>query len=164
MKKNMPIKYKYGEYFQKWGFKSIRLNAGFAQAEFAPEEDDRTAAWELYVELLTRISTQELLDDSGDEESALNSIYSIFGTTRGILREKGINAKAFTKISIIILNQVIRPFTSKWHKLKIEGAFEKAEMKVKFREELRELQVQLIQYSKMLADMAMVEDLTELVE
>jgi hypothetical protein len=123
-----------------------------------------TAAWDLYVELLTRIATQELVYDYGSEETALNSIFSIFETTRKILREKGRKAENFTKVSIIVLNQVLRPFTTKWHKKCIEGAFVDADCCKEFRNELQYLQIQLVRYSRMLAEMACVEDLTAIVD
>lgn len=36
--------------------------------DFAPQEVDKNAAWDLYVELLTRITTQPLLKEHGDEQ------------------------------------------------------------------------------------------------
>lgn len=153
---------KFGELFRQWQLSSIKLNTKFAELEFSPTDDDQTAAWEMYVELLTRIATQPLSDEDGDEETALLSIHSLFGITRNILKEKGRTATNFTKIAVIILNQVIRPFTAKWHKKKIEFAFNNPDECLKFRYELKNLQVQLIQYTKLLADMAKVEDLTEI--
>ena len=63
-----------------------------------------------------------------------------------------------------MLNQVIRPFTAKWHKVSIENGFEDQEQCQVFRQELENLQSKLRIYTKMLADMAGVEDLTELEE
>lgn len=154
----------WGDFFRKWGFSSIKLNTGFAEVEFSPVEDDHTCAWEMYVELITRITTQPLQYGTGDEKTALESIHSLFGTTRAILKDKGRQAPAFTKIAVIILNQVIRPFTAKWHKKSLSGYLELDEGKDKFREELVSLQIHLKNYSKMLADLAGVEDLTEVIE
>ena len=109
---------KFGEFFRKWGLNSIKLNLKFAELEFSPTEDDQTAAWDMYVELITRITTQPLAQDEGDEATALESVYSIFGITREILKSKGKNAESFTKIAIVVLNQRIRPFTAKWHRKK----------------------------------------------
>jgi len=108
-------KFRFKDLFQRWGLGSIKLNVLFAEIEFTPTEDDQTAAWDMYVELITRIATQRLDENTGDEETALNSVYSLFDITRTVLKEKGRNAPNFTKIAIIVLNQVIRPFTAKWH-------------------------------------------------
>ena len=150
----------FGELFRRWGLTSIKLNVGFAEIEFEATEDDMTAAWDMYVELLTRIATQPLEDGTGDEEDALTSIYELFDITRSILKEKGRLAVNFTRVAVIVLNQVIRPFTAKWHKKKLEGAFSDEDECEKFRSELREMQEQLIKYTQLLADMAKVEDLT----
>lgn len=142
----------------------IKLNAGFAEMEFSPKDPDRDAAWELYVELLTRITTQPLAPDHGDEQTALESVYSLFGLTRQTLKSQGRHCTEFAKIAVIVLNQVIRPFTAKWHGALLAGEFNQPRHRQEFREELAELQVKLRQYSRMLADLAGVEDLTECVE
>ncbi len=94
----------------------------------------------MYVELITRITTQSLDDTDGDEETALNSIYQLFPITREILKSKGRNAENFSKIAIIVLNQIIRPFTAKWHKKKLNGAFSNQDECILFRTELKQLQ------------------------
>ena len=76
------------------------------------------------------------------------------------MKEKGRLASNFTKITIIVLNQVIRPFTAKWHKKKLDGAFLNANECETFRMELKVIQKDLISYAQLLADMAKVEDLT----
>ena len=148
--------------FSKWKLSSIKLNFKFAEIEFTTTEKDKQAAWELYVELLTRITTQALSDTDGDEKTALDSIYSIFPTTRSILKEKGRDAQNFTKIAIVVLNQIVRPFTAKWHRLSVNGAFSQPDKCVEFRNELKALQTNLIHYTQLLADVAEVEDLTDL--
>ena len=60
------------------------------------------------------------------------------------------------------VNQVIRPFTAKWHKLSLAGAFDDENECKRFRAELQELQAVLRKYAKMLSNMAGVEDLTAL--
>ena len=155
---------KFGDFFRRWGLNSIKLNLKFAELEFSPTEDDQTAAWDMYVELITRITTQPLAQDEGVEATALESVYSIFGITRNILKTKGKNAENFTKIAIVVLNQVIRPFTAKWHRKKLEGAFENSTDCLLFRNELSELQSELINYTKALAELAKVEDLTVIMD
>ena len=148
--------------FENWGMTGLKLNLGFLETEWEPQIKDSEAAWEMYVELLTRIATQPLPDNSGVEHSALVSVYSLFGITRGILREYGKDTIGFAKIAIIILNQVIRPFTARWHKLSEESAFEDEKQRVIFRGELKELQAQLRNYMGMLAEIAGVEDISEI--
>lgn len=89
-------------------------------------------------------------------------MYALFGVTRQTLKDHGRACAEFTKISIIVLNQVIRPFTAKWHRLSEQRAFEDPERCREFRSELAALQVQLRNYTKLLADLANVEDLTEI--
>lgn len=148
--------------FENWDMIGLKINAGVLATEWKPQEKDREAAWELYVELLTRITTQPLPQEHGDEKTALDSVYSLFGVTRAILKEKGRGCEQFTKVAIIVLNQVVRPFTAKWHRRSVEGAFGDAAGRAEFRTELAALQSQLRNYSRLLADIAQVEDLTGL--
>ncbi len=150
------------EWLEKQGITSLKINAGFLAMEWNPSEPDKKAAWDLYVELLTRITVQKLDDTHGDERTALSSIYSLFPTTREIIKENGRDCIEFTKLAIVILNQKIRPFTAKWHKIAMEDGFKNEEICKTFREELSDLQEVFNMYTKMLADMADVEDLTGL--
>ena len=144
------------------GLETLKINVKFLQAEFKIQDQDRDAAWELYIELLTRITTQPLPEESGDNKTALDSVYSLFPLTREVIKRKGSGCLEFTKIAIVVLNQVIRPFTAKWHKLSLEGAFEDSQKVREFREELANLQEKLSVYTRALAAMADVEDLTAL--
>nr|WP_039243419.1 hypothetical protein [Clostridium novyi] len=157
-------KRKWADVLKRWHLDKLELSAGFLKMEFTPGEKDKEAAWALYVELLTRITTQSIEDEYGEEKAALDSIYNLFNITRNTIKQYGIGCKEFTKIAIVVLNRVIRPFTSKWHKLSLQGAFEDKEQCKLFREELKDLQGQLRNYNNMLADMAGVEDLTNLEE
>lgn len=150
------------DFLERWGLSSLKLNLGFLEGEFAPRDPDRAAAWDLYVELLTRITTQALPAAHGDEKTALDSVHALFGLTRDILRRHGSGCGEFAKLAIPVLNQVIRPFTAKWHKLSLAGAFQEAPRCVEFRAELATLQTTLRSYTNALADLAQVEDLTEL--
>jgi hypothetical protein len=152
------------DFLEKWGLTSLKLNFGFLEGEFAPQDADRNAAWELYVELLTRVTTQNLLPEEGDEGAALSSAYQLFPLTREILRRNGSSCGEFAKLAIPVLNQIIRPFTAKWHRLSTKGAFENGDRCREFRAELSQLQVVLRDYTRALAAMAQVEDLTVLEE
>ena len=146
--------------FNKYELKDIKLNMKFASLEFKPNTDDKDAAWELYVELITRIVTQHLKWEDGDEKTALDSIYSLFPTTRDILKRRGRKCIEFSKIAVIVLNQIIRPFTAKWHRKELEGAFDNEKNCIVFRKELEVLQEDLRKYVKLLAGIAEVEDIT----
>jgi hypothetical protein len=64
---------------------------------------------------------------------------------------------------VVVLNQVVRPFTEKWHRLSMASAFTEPAQRASFRIELSALQRDLRNYSRALADIAQVEDLTMLV-
>lgn len=153
-------------WLKRWGLDNLKLKTGFLEADLSIKDGDKEAAWKLYVELLTRITTQALPKDSGEEETALDSIYSLFKTTRQILKEQGKDCVEFTKLAVIVLNQIVRPFTTEWHRKMLAGKLKNVpeneqECRV-FREELDSLQVELRKYSRALADLAGVEDLTDL--
>ena len=149
-------------WFSKFHLENIRIGPKWANAEISFQNADQDAAWELYVEMLTRIVTQPLPSEVGDEQTALDSVYSLFPTTREILRQRGRGTIQFSKVAIPVLNQVVRPFTAKWHRESLSGAFEDAGKREKFREELAALQEDLCNYNRLLAEIAGVEDLTDL--
>ena len=104
---------KWKKWLENWDMTSLKIKTPFLEMDWNPQEKDKDAAWEMYIELLTRITTQSL--EYGDENSALDSIYSLFPLTREIIKRHGRDCDEFTKIAIVILNQKIRPFTEKWH-------------------------------------------------
>lgn len=149
---------KWSEWLENWSMTSLKIKAPFLDMTWAPTDPDKNAAWELYVELLTRIATQPLNISHGDEKTALRSVFSLFELTRNTIKFHGRGCKEFTKIAIVILNQIVRPFSAKWHKIEINGGFDEELQCAEFREELEGLQSLLITYTKMLGDMAGVEE------
>ncbi len=147
---------------EKWGLTSLKINANLLEAELHFGQPDRDAAWDLYVELVTRITTQTLPTQEGTEKAALDSVYALFPLTRETIKTHGRHCQAFSRLAIVILNQKIRPFTSKWHRLSETGAFSDQSSCQEFRAELTELQSTLRSYTKLLADLAEVEDMTDL--
>ena len=125
------------------------------------KEADEKAAWVMYIEMITRITTQPLPPVHGDEKTALKSVFSLFKITRKVLKEHGKECDAFPKIAITILNQV-RLFTEKWHPKSLKGDFETPDECAVFREELENLQEILRAYTGILARMAKVENMTTL--
>lgn len=153
---------KLGDLFRKFHLEKVKLNFKAVELEVSFQEVDKEAAWDLYVEMLTRIVTQPLPSQFGDERTALESVYSLFPTTREILRHRGRSSIQFSKVAVPVLNQIIRPFTAKWHKESMAGAFEVESKRRQFRAELEELQEEVRNYNRMLAEIAGVEDLTDL--
>ena len=98
---------------------------GGIEGTWEPDETEQRAAWDMYVELVTRISVVELCPGEGLLHEALTSLYSLFDTTRKILREHGpsvARSKGDTNISfgylaVAILNGVLRPLLARWHPL-----------------------------------------------
>ena len=154
----------YKELFKKFDFELEKwhLNLKFLSADFTPLRGDEDAAWEMYVYMITTVLTQRLEPEKGVEEAALTSVYKLFQNTRDILIRQGRSAQRFSKIAIVILNQIVRPFTAKWHKKSVEGAFKEIDECKKFRSDLEELQKELRKYAAMLAYIANVEDMIEI--
>lgn len=61
----------------------------FLEAELEVEEKYRDAAWQSYIELLTRIAAQLLPLDHGDEKTALDRVHSLFGLARETIKNHG---------------------------------------------------------------------------
>ncbi|PSR15738.1 hypothetical protein C8255_21540 [filamentous cyanobacterium CCP3] len=101
--------------------KGVLVNLPFDIGEIQLEtvRISRGAAWALYVEMTTRVATQQLEEGHGLLREALDSLYSLFATTRQILKEGGpdvgTSPQSVGGIAIQMLNQGLRPFLSKWH-------------------------------------------------
>jgi hypothetical protein len=103
----------------------VKINLGVFEVsgEWEPNQVERSAAWELYVELITRISAVPLDVQEGMLSEAVGSLYSIFGSTRDLLRRYGPDIAQpkregqlnFAQLAIMILNSGIRPVLNKWH-------------------------------------------------
>ncbi|MEX1657113.1 hypothetical protein ABZ960_28720 [Streptomyces pseudovenezuelae] len=90
-----------------------------SELTFVVNDDTRQVSWQLFVESVTRISTQRLNDDDGLIREALTSLYGLFATTRDILRtarpSAGGNGITVEYLAVNLLNRELRPFLSKWH-------------------------------------------------
>jgi hypothetical protein len=98
---------------------TVSIPFGMGSAEWATDPTERKAAWSLYVELVTRIAVQSLDAEHGLLREALNSLYSLFGTTREILKvagpDVGASRESVGGIAIMVLNKGLRPFMAQWH-------------------------------------------------
>ena len=147
---------------ENWDMTELELDMKFLKMKWAPQTADQNAAWELYVELLTRITTQALPTEDGDEKTAFDSVHSLFPTTREIIKKNGKDCINFAKIAIPVLNQIVRPFTAKWHRASLADAFKSPDRCREFRGDLSRLQDKLTKYARLLAGIARVEDITSL--
>jgi hypothetical protein len=111
----------------RWESFKVSLNLGAIKLEgtWKPDERERKAAWEMYVEIVTRISIQKLCTGEGLLNEALSSLYTLFDTTRKIMRTYGPSIAqpkkdgtvSFGILAVTILNHSLRPLLTKWHPL-----------------------------------------------
>ena len=66
------------DYLVKNGLSECEVSVFFMKLKIKAEQSEKEAAWTLFVELATRIATQELPDNIGVERRALNSLYEFF--------------------------------------------------------------------------------------
>lgn len=155
----------------------VGFNAGVISVKgtWEPNRLEKSAAWDMYVELITRVSVEELRNGEGILREALDSLYSIFDSTRTILKKYGtVVAKprkkkteySFGYLAVIILNQVLRPYLTKWHPLlkdyesrkpgsmSIKEHEDKWELNSQMRAELGEVRRVLVKFSYYLAEIA----------
>jgi hypothetical protein len=85
------------------------------QSAATMERKGTVAAHELWVELFTRITAQNLHFRSGQEEAAVKSIVGLFETTRKLMRASP-GADEFLTLASGML-ETIRPYTARWHGL-----------------------------------------------
>lgn len=134
---------------------------------------EQRAAWRLYVEINTRVATQPLKANQGLLREALNSLYKLFDVTREILKEAGPEVaqgkESLGFYSMAILNDVLRPFLSKWHPVLLdwENQRENSESMIMhehkwkhsktLRKELEILRIDLVKYCKALQKLSEIQ-------
>lgn len=91
----------------------------FASLGFVVNAEHKRVAWQLFVETASRVSTQSLPADDGFIREALNSLYSLFGTTRDVLKtmdpSRAGDRATVEFFALGMLNKELRPFLAKWH-------------------------------------------------
>jgi hypothetical protein len=162
----------------------LKLGPVSLSGTWEPDEREMEAAWEMYIELATRISTQPLKDDEGILREALSSLHDLFPITREILRrqsptvarKKGRGDHSFAEVAIYVLNYAVRPVLATWHPLLEEYEASRPEEKsvraheaewdraVELRGVLENLRSVLLEYANLLAEVAGVEPLISLDE
>ena len=141
---------------------TIGLPFGIGQLDFEPDEIEQHAAWELYVELMTRVATRPLEPGTGLLREALSSLHEIISVTREVLRKAGPDIaqgpNSLGNVAVEVIVKGIRPFLSKWHPLLLKYEHERSantnpfeheqawEEAAQFRKELAEFQDQILVY------------------
>ncbi|MCT7351275.1 toll/interleukin-1 receptor domain-containing protein [Streptomyces sp. 15-116A] len=97
------------------------VNAGLASAASVgtrPSPLERAAAFDLQVELVTRVGVQPLPRDHGSLREALTSLHSLFATTRELLHRVAAETAVpltLPAIAARLTNTHLRPFLTTWH-------------------------------------------------
>lgn len=156
-------------------FKEVGVELGWGPAKlsgtWSPDVSERDAAWELYVELVTRVAVVPLNPGEGVLREALTSMYTLFDTTRDVLRKHGPSVARAPKsgeyrlghLAVWILNAALRPVLAYWHpELQRWESQRPSDRSVRDHElawarseelrlELERLQVLLVAYARILA-------------
>lgn len=166
-------------------FKSFKIGVKLPfleiEGNWEVDEIQRKAAWEIYVELVTRVTVVELKQEEGLMREALSSFYSLFATTREILKKYGPSIAAPAQpqdttlghIAVGVLNKVLRPVLAHWHPL-LKDYEDKRPVQVSvtehernwekgagLRQELENARKKLIAYADLLAEVSGVSKLHE---
>jgi len=108
-----------------------------------PCEKEQQCAWEIHVELRTRITTQRLRYLDGDEATALDSLVKLFQIVREVCRKAGPQATLSLQLADLLLNRILRPITASWHVRRLSGKLNPEDLRRLFRVELAEARQQL---------------------
>jgi hypothetical protein len=106
---------------------SLNLPIGSVKGTWNPNKPERDASWEMYIEIITRVATNQLKDSEGIVREALSSFHTLFDITRQILKKYGPDVAkpqtdniSFGYLAVSILNSALRPLLTKWHPLLFE--------------------------------------------
>jgi hypothetical protein len=149
------MKKRHGVARRAWSVLAINLPAKGSKLP------DAAPAHLLRIELTTRITTQRLHYRSGEEETAAESVHMLFPKVRELMSNYP-DAKIFCKIGLRLLDQVLRPYTARWHGWMTESEesaggtprFRDERVRRMFRVELRELQARLVGYQRAFESLA----------
>jgi hypothetical protein len=118
-----------------------------------PTAADKKAAHQLLSELRTRITTQPLPYQYGVETRALESLVAIFELARQAMKDND-GCSVFAQSATNVLNQVLRPVTTKWHRGLAEGRLASKDGADEFRTDLEHVRVELRTFAGQLQQMA----------
>ena len=99
-----------------------------------PLTPDQSAAHEFLAELRTRISTQPLPYQYGDESHALESLWEVFNQARAAVKAYP-DCQKFAALTTHTLNLHLRPVTDKWHRAHAAGRLDSRDGADEFRQD-----------------------------
>lgn len=80
---------------------------------------ERRAAWDIYIELATRVTARPMNPEHGLMRDALTSLHSIFAIVRETLKQAGPTVArgpmSLGGFSLRLLNVELAPFLAEWH-------------------------------------------------
>ena len=127
-----------GRFVEQWNSDPVVIN-----------DDDRSAAARLRIQLVSRITTQRLPYVDGEEVTALTSVYRLFDLAREIFSD---HPRSSVTDAVVwhVMNTHVRPFTAKWHRQSERGALAALDATDIFRHELAILQKYLLRFDALL--------------
>jgi hypothetical protein len=158
---------------EDWQVTEIEIETLGQKWKLANSGTQKRVAWSLFVEIVTRIATQSMSDEDGDNGIALK--YELFQYTRksiteikptSMLPSRKKSLDTVETYALTMLNQDLRPFLSKWHP--IWDAWRRAnpdtaclswDQHTAFRNELKVLQTQIRARAKGLGKIAGVSEI-----
>jgi hypothetical protein len=141
-----------------------------SELTFVVNNESRQVAWKLFVETITRVSTQPLDEDEGIVREAMTSLYGLFSTTRDTLKISRPSSpvpgsQSVEHLAITMLNRELRPFLSKWHprlrefeRVHIHSPESAWEENAECRTDLRQVQARIKEYALGYAKLAGVRE------
>src|SRR5260370_14059630 len=149
---------------EDWRLEQVEIQG----LKFISSGMQRRVAWNLFVQISTRIATQPMPEDSGDDGVALTSLYELFQLTRKTISEMEptptATGETVETYALDMLNSDLRPFLSKWHprwdsflKSRVTSDTNWS-MHTEFRVDLRQLQQQITKRARGLAEIAGVKN------
>jgi hypothetical protein len=69
-------------WIEKREMSSLSRNMGFPQMDWKPKDPDGLEAWQLIIELVTRVAPQDITPEAGDEKTAWEGVHRLLTLTR----------------------------------------------------------------------------------
>lgn len=105
-------------WLDQWGLNNVEppvLDVSRTREFWSPTSADRALAWDVYVELITRVAVNAVDEGSGNSRALLESIVRLFGVSRESMKRHGVKSANAAVLITSFLNKRIRDFTSRWH-------------------------------------------------